>query len=183
MSNNRINVPGNFSGSGEAAAVPGKALGDALAANTILAELDLSSNYLRPEFARNLAVGIGDNWALSITPASLVAFYEQHNQQNVPHVGMTLELFSTQQILAGCEDRYGATPVTTGNKGAMTSLNLSSNKLGSEGAVHIAEAIKVRNCEVAVVFDTNSCRSDLWFNCCCLLISIEYGGTIGAKFG
>jgi hypothetical protein len=59
---------------------------------------------------------------------------------------------------------------------AMTSLNLSNNGLGAEGAVHVAEAIKVR--DRAVVLKPKSCRSDHWFNCCCLLISIstEYGG-------
>jgi Ran GTPase-activating protein (RanGAP) involved in mRNA processing and transport len=54
---------------------------------------------------------------------------------------------------------------------AMTSLDLSSNEIGSEGAVCVAEAIKVRHCVVAVVFEPNSCRSDHWFNCCCLLLS------------
>jgi hypothetical protein len=35
--------------------------------------------------------------------------------------------------------------------GAMTSLDLSSNKIGSEGAVHVAETVQVRKCVVAVV--------------------------------
>jgi hypothetical protein len=35
--------------------------------------------------------------------------------------------------------------------GAMAILNLASNGLGAEGAKIIAEAIKVRKCEVAVV--------------------------------
>jgi Ran GTPase-activating protein (RanGAP) involved in mRNA processing and transport len=60
MSNNNINRHVK----GEAAAVPGKALSDALAANTVLTELDLSNNYLKPEFARELAVGIQDNNAM-----------------------------------------------------------------------------------------------------------------------
>jgi hypothetical protein len=66
--------------------------------------------------------------------------------------------------------------------GVMTSLNLSSNTIGSEGAVHVAEAIKVRNCVVAVVLVPKSGSSDHWFNCCCLLLSIEYGGTIISEF-
>jgi hypothetical protein len=61
MSDNEI----NFNISGEAAAVPGKALADALAANTVLTELNLSKNILKPEFIRELAVGIGDNGALT----------------------------------------------------------------------------------------------------------------------
>ena len=43
----------------------GKALGDALAANTVLEELDLSENYSGPEFAQEFAVGLGANGALS----------------------------------------------------------------------------------------------------------------------
>ena len=61
MSNNSINA--NIEG--EAAAAPGKALADALAANTVLTELNLSSNFLKPEFARELSVGIRDNRAMT----------------------------------------------------------------------------------------------------------------------
>ena len=42
----------------------GKALGDALAANTVLEELDLSENYSGPEFAKEFAAGLGANGAL-----------------------------------------------------------------------------------------------------------------------
>ena len=72
----------------------GKALGDALAANTVLKELDLSkqhdwdtSKQLDAAFAKEFAIGLGAN-------------------------------------------------------GAMTSLDLSKNKLGAEGAKHVAEAVK-----------------------------------------
>jgi hypothetical protein len=41
---------------------------DALASNAVLAELDLSNNYLKPELAQELAVGIRDNGALSSGP-------------------------------------------------------------------------------------------------------------------
>jgi Ran GTPase-activating protein (RanGAP) involved in mRNA processing and transport len=37
------------------------------------------------------------------------------------------------------------------DKRAMTSLNLSNNRLGAEGAMHIAKGIKVSKCAVAVV--------------------------------
>jgi Ran GTPase-activating protein (RanGAP) involved in mRNA processing and transport len=50
---------------GEKAAAPGKALADALAATTSLRELDLSGNVLKPEFARELAVGLEKNQTLS----------------------------------------------------------------------------------------------------------------------
>jgi Ran GTPase-activating protein (RanGAP) involved in mRNA processing and transport len=42
------------------------------------------------------------------------------------------------------------------DNGAMTSLNLSSNGLGAEGAKHIAEGIKVSKCVVAVIFAPSS---------------------------
>ena len=54
MSNNRIE-----------GAEAGKALGDALAADTVLEELDLSENYSGPEFAKEFAVGLGANGALA----------------------------------------------------------------------------------------------------------------------
>jgi hypothetical protein len=53
----------------------------------------------------------------------------------------------------------------------MTSLNLSANFLGAEGAEHIAEGIKVSKCVVAVVLAPFSCPSDHWLDCCCLLLS------------
>ena len=54
MSNNRIR-----------GAEAGKALGDALAANMVLKELNLSENYSGPEFAKEFAVGLGTNGALA----------------------------------------------------------------------------------------------------------------------
>jgi hypothetical protein len=75
----------------------GRAFADMLARNTVLKELDLSSqkagdfgagNALDVAFAKEFAAGISDN-------------------------------------------------------GAMTSLNLASNMIGSEGVKHVAEAIKV----------------------------------------
>ena len=43
----------------------GKALGNALAANTVLKQLDLSTNYSGAEFANEFAVGLGANGALA----------------------------------------------------------------------------------------------------------------------
>jgi hypothetical protein len=70
----------------------GKALGDALAGNTVLKELDLSGEQFHP----NMDIG----FVKAFTP--------------------------------GLSDN-----------GAMTSLNLSCNELGAEGAKHIAAGIKV----------------------------------------
>jgi hypothetical protein len=64
----------------------------------------------------------------------------------------------------------------------MTSLNLASNMLGPEVAKHVAEAIKVSKCAVAVVLVSVLCPSDQWFNCCCLPLLLQlsagYGGHI-----
>jgi hypothetical protein len=61
---------------------------------------------------------------------------------------------------------------------AMTSLNLASNELGTEGAEIVAEAIKVTMCTPAIILVPFSCPSDFSINCCCLLLSTGYGGTI-----
>jgi hypothetical protein len=123
----------NLSSNKLASKVAGKALAEALTGNSILKELNVSSN----NWSENRGSDTGDGPGFA------------------------------QELAVGIKDM-----------GAMTSLNLSSNEIGSEGAMHVAEAIKVRNCVVAVVFEPNSCRSDHWFNCCCLLISVEYGGNI-----
>jgi hypothetical protein len=62
------------------------------------------------------------------------------------------------------------------DKGAMTSLNLASNRLGAEGAKIVAEAIKVTMCTPAIIMAPLSCPSDFSINCCCLLLSTGYGG-------
>jgi hypothetical protein len=46
------------------------------------------------------------------------------------------------------------------NNGAMTSLNISSTWLSSEGVKHIADAIKVTNCAIAIILEPFSCLSD-----------------------
>jgi hypothetical protein len=55
----------------------------------------------------------------------------------------------------------------------MTSLNLSQDKLGVEGAKHLAAGIRVNKRVVAVVLVPFACPSDLWLNCCCLLLSTK----------
>jgi hypothetical protein len=57
------------------------------------------------------------------------------------------------------------------NKGALTSLNLSSNNLKAEGGKIVAEAIKVTDNAMGVVLVPISCPSDHWLSCCCLLLS------------
>jgi hypothetical protein len=62
------------------------------------------------------------------------------------------------------------------DNGAMTSLNLALNGLRAEGAKIVAEAIKVTMCVPAIIMAPFSCPSDFSINCCCLLLSAEYGG-------
>jgi hypothetical protein len=62
------------------------------------------------------------------------------------------------------------------NNGAMTSLNLASNYLGSRGAKIVAEAIKVTKCTPAISMAPFSCLSVFSNNCYCLLLSAGYGG-------
>jgi Ran GTPase-activating protein (RanGAP) involved in mRNA processing and transport len=64
--------------------------------------------------------------------------------------------------------------------GAMTSLNLAENYMGADGAKHIAAAIKVIRCVLALILTLFSCPSDFLFNCWCLLLSAGHGGTIKA---
>jgi hypothetical protein len=54
---------------------------------------------------------------------------------------------------------------------ALTSLNLSSNKLKAKGAKIVGEAIKVTNWAFAFILAPFPCPSDHWLNCCCLLLS------------
>jgi hypothetical protein len=62
------------------------------------------------------------------------------------------------------------------DKGALTSLNLSSNYLKAEGGKFVAETIKVNDYAIAVILEPVSCPSDHWLNCCCLLLSTGYEG-------
>ena len=92
----------------------------------------------------------------------------------------------TQRVsiyISGCSEltllRYvGLITLADAIKGmkALTSLNLSSNDLKAEGAKIVAEAIKVTNRAIAVVLVLFSSPPDHTFNCCCLLLSIEYKG-------
>jgi Ran GTPase-activating protein (RanGAP) involved in mRNA processing and transport len=67
-------------------------------------------------------------------------------------------------------DASGVTAVA-GAMRALTSLNLSGNELGVEGAKHLAAGIKASKCVGAVVLAPFPCPSDHWLNCCCLLLS------------
>jgi hypothetical protein len=60
----------------------------------------------------------------------------------------------------------------------MTSLNLSGNELGAEGATYIAEGITASKCVVAVSLVPFSCPCGHWLSCCCLLLSAGYEGIV-----
>jgi hypothetical protein len=58
---------------------------------------------------------------------------------------------------------------------AMTSLNLASNMIDSEGAKHVAGAMKV-SVVLRLFWYQFHTTSDQWFNCCCLPLSAGYEG-------
>ena len=62
------------------------------------------------------------------------------------------------------------------DNGAMTSLNLASNSINAEGTKHIAGALEVSKCILAVILVLPSCPSDHHFHCWCLLLSAGHGG-------
>jgi hypothetical protein len=142
----------------------GKVVADMLATNTVLKVLDLSSNNWMqygtygdpmgdgPGFAKELTVGISGNGALLVLNIS-------NNDLRLSGCKVLAEAISKSQIasldvsnsrltwndngegfsMAGIIDLANAIK----DMRAMTSLNLASNMIGSEGAKHIAEAIKV----------------------------------------
>jgi hypothetical protein len=59
---------------------------------------------------------------------------------------------------------------------AMTSLNLADNFLQAEGAKHIAGALQVSKCVLAIILAPLVCQSAQYFNCWCLLLSPGYEG-------
>jgi hypothetical protein len=92
-------------------------------------------------------------------------------------VGMTEADFSNKNLGMGGAIIIFAW-ITHKDKGAMTSLNLASNRLGAEGAKIVVEAIKVTMCAPAIIMAPFRCPSDFSINCCCLLLSAGYGGPI-----
>ena len=90
-------------------------------------------------------------------------------------VGMTEADFSNKNLGMGGAIIISAW-ITHKDKGAMTSLNLAWNGLGTEDAKIVAEAIKVTMRTPAIIMAPFSCPSDFSNNCCCLLLSAGYGG-------
>jgi Leucine-rich repeat (LRR) protein len=151
MSNNNI----NFNFNGEAAAVPGKALSDALAANTVLTKLDLSNNHLKPEFARELAVGIRDNGAMTSLHVGMNRIPEEEMREimaiamrmdsmkilcEIPFKDKTLAELDVSGKNLSMEGALVVAEYLDGN-GALTSLDISDNSLYAVGAKLLAEAL------------------------------------------
>jgi hypothetical protein len=65
---------------------------------------------------------------------------------------------------------------------AMTSLNLALNRIGSQGATHIAEAIKVSVLLWLFWYQSHAHASDQWSNCCCLPLSAGYEGVDNPRY-
>ena len=146
MSNNRIK-----------GAEAGKALGDALAANTVLKELDLSKNSSGPEFAKEFAVGLGANRALvkfNISKNNLFAEGTKLAAQALKGNQIMTELNISGNYMGwkdgnGASDTSGIIAISNAipTMGALTSLDISKNRIGfggnMEGVTALAEAIKV----------------------------------------
>ena len=139
----------------------GKAFATAIAANTVLKELDLSGHpetdelYARPNidvaFAKEFAVGLGGNGALT----SLDISNNRLGELVLPS-GWTEDrhLFGSydkgykhtdgrrQKDHPGKPEGVIAIANAILTMGALTTLDLSSNDIGPEGAKHIAEAVK-----------------------------------------
>jgi hypothetical protein len=163
----------------------GKVLSGMLAVNTVLKELDVSSNNWEiwgemmgdgPGFAKELAVGISDNGAL--TSLNLA---QNDLGQMVPPKGWRAEDGDDQAPWIHTDGARVEEGMPEGSKPeaiiavanaikdmrALTSLNLSSNNLKAKGAKIVAEAIKVTKYAIAVVLAPFPSPADHWLNCCC----------------
>jgi hypothetical protein len=103
-----------------------------------------------------------------------------------PHKLLTMDAVNMSEALDVSGQNLGAEgaekmAIFIKDNGAMTSLDLASNWLYAEGAKIVAAAIKVTKCTPpAIILVSCSCPFDFSINCCCLLLSAGYGGTIKA---
>jgi hypothetical protein len=146
-----------------------------------------------PGFAQELAIGIKDNRALSIANVmgNRIGQEQLTKLQEIMHSKPNLVSLcgiaddATEADLSGLGmDADDAIILASElpDKGAMTSLNLASNQLGSKGARIVAEAIKVTICTPAIILTPFSCPSGFSIHCCCLLLSAGYGGIDQARY-
>ena len=107
--------------------------------------------------------------------------------KDVPYEPAALEVGMTEADLSNKNLGTGGAIIVAAwishrDKGALTSLDLSSNKLQARGAKIVAEAIKVTNCAIAIILVPFLCLSDLSFNCCCLPISTGQWGVVAFRY-
>ena len=135
----------------------GRALGAALAANTVLKELDLSSPkgyWCDAEFIQTFSIGLGANGALTSLNLSNNSIGEMvkgplpegWKSKDDDDVAPWLRIADghEQDEHPGEETFPGVIAISNAipTMGALTSLNLASNALGPKGAKRIAKAIK-----------------------------------------
>lgn len=170
----------------------GKALADALASNSVLKELDVSSNYERyygldgAGFAQELAAGLSTNANGALTSLNIMG-----NKIGKEQLSKLLEIMKAHPMLVSlCGIADDATEANLSGlrmdvddavvladelpaKGALTRLNISKQAykneygeavggIGAEGAKAIAEALK-----------SNVRGLDLWFNCLGAFTSLD----------
>jgi Ran GTPase-activating protein (RanGAP) involved in mRNA processing and transport len=166
-------------------AAGGKALAEGLKGNQVITELDISSNNLglNSDYGADtsgiiaLADVIPDMGALSVLSLKsngLGVGSGKALAEGLKGNQVITELNIADNNLANYgADMSGVVALADviPDMGALMSLNLSSNLLKAQGAIIIADAIKVSKCATAVVLAPFSCPSDHWWNCCCLLLS------------
>jgi hypothetical protein len=140
----------------------GKALAQALANNSALKELDVSSNIWKdeygncegdgPGFAQELAVGVKDNGALLVLSLKGNFLYAEGGEALAAGLqgnqGITELNISSNNL--GWKDRFGKVDMSgvialanaIPDMGALLVLNLASNNLFAEGIELLAEALK-----------------------------------------
>jgi Ran GTPase-activating protein (RanGAP) involved in mRNA processing and transport len=138
----------NMSANGLKGAEAGEALGDAIAANTVLKELDISggeydSEKCDVEFVQTFAVGLRDNRALSslnlqcnkLTRGALMPNPQNYNDWGTEDSNYESDTKGVKAVANAIKEMR-----------TLTSLNISANNLEARGAKIVAKAIKVTNC-------------------------------------
>jgi Leucine-rich repeat (LRR) protein len=137
----------------------GKALAEMLVANTVLTELDLSSNYDRyssraVEFAQELAVGIRDNGALSVLSLRSNNLATKEAGRALAMALATNSVLKELDVSNNLDGRNAPYTQTDGaafaqelavgirNNGAISSVNLLKNDMGTDQAKAMVSILK-----------------------------------------
>jgi Ran GTPase-activating protein (RanGAP) involved in mRNA processing and transport len=138
-------------------AAAGNAIGDMLSGNSTLKDLDLSGCRIDSDAAQGISKGVAGNGAmasLNLSSNNLVInkWRAKDNDNRSPWVHLDGR---TQRGKRPIDlDVSGIVAIANAIKdmGALTSLDLSSNNLKDEGGKIVAEAIKVTDNAMAVVW-------------------------------